>query len=684
MTPQFQHARSRTEVFEEDIASVLVVDDNAANLLAVEAILAPLAYRTVSVASADEALKQLLQREFAVILMDVQMPGMDGFEAAAAIKAHPRTADIPIIFITAISRETAHIFKGYVLGAVDYLLKPFEPEILRAKVAVFVDLYQKEQKIRAQAKLLLQHELRAAQRRSDERYNSLTESMPLPMWRLKTDGSVVTSNRAWLEYSGLTAEQTNNLFAGESLHADDVEAFRSAWCERIWREATSFDLEARLRTAGGEYRWHLFRVVPERSERGVLSTWIVTATDNDAQKRAQEMAEAANRLKDDFLATVSHELRTPLNAIVGWARMLRDGMLDGALSARALDAIERNAHAQTELVNDILDVSRIVTGKLRLQIAPIDLATVVQDAVDSVRPAASAKDIEIACRMEWDESTEIAGDPARLQQVVWNLVANAVKFSKKAGRVEVTLGARGGRAEIRVQDAGTGISREFLPFVFDRFRQADSSHSRAHTGLGLGLAIVRHLVELHGGTVRAESDGVDRGSTFIVTLPLGIAPSSALEPDWLESSPSVKSGRVMLAPRLDGLTVLFVEDDADAREVVTQMLGRYGAQVIAVESAAMALDALATSRPDVLVSDIGLPHSDGYALIREIRSRAPEEGGHIPAIAVTGYARVEDGRRALAAGFQMHLAKPVEPTELVALVASLAAKPALDEAAPRD
>ncbi|MEO6418532.1 MAG: ATP-binding protein, partial [Polyangiaceae bacterium] len=537
------------------LPAVLLVDDNAANLVALEAILMPLGYRTVKARSGEEALKHLLQEDFTVILLDVQMPGMDGFEAASAIKAHPRTADIPIIFVTAISREASHIFKGYAHGAVDYLLKPFEPEVLRAKVSIFVDLHRKDAKIRAQAALLHQHELRRVHQRSEERYRDLSDSMPLPMWRVRKDGAVCTSNRASLQYTGFEAEREANLVSDELVHADDIDRVRKEWADHT-RALAPFDLECRLRRADGARRWHLLRVVPERPIRGSRTTdnWLVTATDTDAQRSAFEAAEAANRMKDEFLATVSHELRTPLNAILGWARMLADGMLDPKTSVRAIEVIERSARTQAELINDILDVSRITSGNLRLQIAPVNLSAVIEDAIEITQRAAQVKGIDVQFRCDSVEDAEAFGDPARMQQVIWNLVSNAIKFTDKGGTVEVRLVRNDAVAEICVRDSGQGIAPDFLPHVFDRFRQADSSASRTSAGLGLGLAIVRHLVELHGGVVRAESAGLGQGSTFTVTLPVGALTTTASPPRWFQST---RSTVTMLRPtRLDGMKVL--------------------------------------------------------------------------------------------------------------------------------
>ncbi len=660
--------------------SILIIDDNAANLLAFEAILVPLGHRTVKVRSGEEALRQLLQQEFALILLDVQMPEMNGFELAALLKSHPRLAHVPIIFVTAINRDEAHVFKGYAHGAVDYLLKPFDPEMLRAKVNVFIELHRRQDTIRRQTDLLHQHALRELEHRNDQRFHELTEAMPLPMWSVATDGTISISNRAWSEYSGVRAEQSGPFIDTRFVHPRDVEA---AWTR--WQEATRagepFDAEWRLlRDRDNAYRWHLFRAVPQQI--GSPGHWIVTATDIHAQRtaeeeqarlyeqeqRAREAAEASNRMKDEFLANVSHELRTPLNAILGWARMLRVGMLDPARLPDAIATIERSAQAQARLVDDMLDMSRIVNGKLRLQIGPIDLAKVVGDAVDTVRPSGESRGVAIVYENELGE-VPVAGDAARLQQVVWNLVSNAVKFTPKGGRVEVRLEREGDTSRITVKDTGIGMSAELLPFVFDRFRQGDGTTTRPHDGLGLGLAIVRHLVELHGGVVRAESRGPSEGSTFTVTLPVAIESRSGRDtPVFGPAAESVSAPTS--GPPLAGLRVLYVDDQPDARELVETVLAHYGANVASVGSAEEALTMLRTAPPHVLVSDIGLPDADGYELIRRVRALDSRES-NIPAIALTAYARPEDRLRAKDEGFQMHLAKPVEPLELVALVKSL-------------
>jgi signal transduction histidine kinase len=388
---------------------------------------------------------------------------------------------------------------------------------------------------------------------------------------------------------------------------------------------------------------------------------------------ARAAAEAGNRAKDEFLALLSHELRTPLNAVYGWARMLRAGQVGADASQRALDAIIRNANAQVRLIDDLLDVSRVIAGKMRLDVRPVDLKAVVENALDAVRPAAEGKSIRLQSVLD-PRAGPITGDPARLQQVIWNLLMNAVKFTAKGGRVQVHLQRINSHVEIVVSDTGQGIDPEFLPFIFDRFRQADSSSSRAHGGLGLGLALVKHLVELHGGTVAAQSAGDGKGATFIVRLPLAIAAiPEGLVPRVHPTAPVMEfvSGGV----RLDGLRVLVVDDDPDAVELATAILAGAGAVVRTCGSAREALAAVQEWRPDVLVSDIEMPGEDGYALIRKVRALDAERGGKTPAVALTAYGRTQDRMSSLTAGYSMHVPKPVDPGELTTIIASVAGRP---------
>jgi signal transduction histidine kinase/ActR/RegA family two-component response regulator len=387
------------------------------------------------------------------------------------------------------------------------------------------------------------------------------------------------------------------------------------------------------------------------------------------EQAARAEAEAANRLKDEFLATVSHELRTPLTAIVGWARMLSDGRLDGEATANALRAVERNARAQTQIVEDLLDVSRIIMGQLRLDVRTIDPAPYIDAAVESVRPAAEGKGVRLQKVIDTCAGP-VSADPARLQQVFWNLLSNAVKFTPAGGRVRITLARADSHVVIEVSDDGAGIRPEFLPYVFDRFRQADMSSTRRHGGLGLGLSIVRNLVELHGGVISAESAGDGQGSTFTVKLPLAGSRESRACAERERPEPAAER-RAACPDRLDGVRVLVVDDEPDTREMLRVMLGQCGAEVTEASSAREALELFERASPDVVVSDIGMPGEDGYELMRKVRALPAGGGERVPAVALTAYARTEDRLQALRAGYQMHVPKPVEMAELTAVIVSL-------------
>ncbi len=386
------------------------------------------------------------------------------------------------------------------------------------------------------------------------------------------------------------------------------------------------------------------------------------------EQAARKEAEIANRMRDEFLATVSHELRAPLNSILGWARLLEKGKLDGATAEKAVTTIIRNAESQNRLIEDLLDVSRIISGKLRLEVITIKPINVVEQALETVRPAAEAKNITLEIKENPDVS-HISGDPNRLQQVVWNLMSNAIKFTPNDGRVRLEIERVEDFVEIRVKDTGVGIKEEFLPHVFDRFRQADASSIRKFGGLGLGLAIVRHITEMHGGTVEVFSDGENKGSTFIVRLPLLASPKDHETAENKSANGENRNGAAKFS--LDGLLILVVDDEEDTRQLLVQTLTSYGATVETASSAAEAFQAFVEKHPDFLVSDIGMPDEDGYSLIRKIRALAEARYRNVPAVALTAFTRAQDRVRALTSGYQNHVAKPVEPDELATVIASL-------------
>jgi PAS domain S-box-containing protein len=818
---------------EENIRpAVLVVDDQPKNLMASSAILEPLGLDIVRASSGAEALRRVLEREFAAILLDVQMPDMDGFETASLIRKREKSRHIPILFLTAINKEARYVARGYELGAVDYLFKPFEPEVLRSKVMVFVELFRKNEVIRHQAEIIKkakERELAELRRASDQRYMNLAEAMPQMVWVADASGTIRYSNGRLQSCAGLAPDDPPPQWS-QLLHGADLGPFLARWGAAL-KAKESWEAEFRFGNARkNDYRWHLVRAVAVTSHDGAIS-WIGTSTDIHDRKRAEEgirlvaeasrvlasitnveealaevakmslprlgdacaitlrgeeneprlvassaltremhdaladprfalgaanvlltgerelalateqdgvvdlnarflrdlgvrsyicvpitgrdgvlgavafaaaaaradgdddvtlaedlarraaaavdnarlhamaenerkLLEEANRAKDVFLATLSHELRTPLNAIMGWTQIMRSGALDEEKLKRAINTIERNARAQAQLVADLLDVSRIVTGKLKLEPVPVDLPSIVEGVVEASRPAAEAKKITLESMID-PAAAEVMGDPVRLQQVVSNLLSNAIKFTPAGGRVTVVLERAERRALVRVKDSGQGIGADFLPYVFDRFRQADHATTRAQGGLGLGLAIVKHFVELHGGTVAAFSEGAGQGAELVVELPLVSSVMAGVASQDEERISDVG------ADVLHGLDVVVVEDDPDGRELVEMLLSEYGARVRACASVGDALETIRARLPDVVVSDIGMPGEDGLALIRKLRALPADRGGHLPAIALTAYASREDTARVLGAGFDAHVAKPVDPTEFGATVARL-------------
>ncbi len=827
MKPFEDKQTPRTPPTEQPM-NILIVDDEPSNLLALEAILEPLHVNLVRATSGKEALRHTLKDDYALVLLDVQMPEIDGFETAELLRKRARTRDVPIIFLTAISKDRKFISRGYDVGAVDYLFKPYEPDVLKAKVAVFVELARKNEIIRAQheaLRVMSQRELADVKKRSDQRYADLADSVPLLVWTTDPAGHLQYGNQRWEALARGSRE-----FAAV-VAPEDLPRFIDGWNAALLA-GQPWEVEVRFGSAEDGWRVHLVRVVPRHDEAGLITSWVGTSTDIDARVRAEralrmladasrrlgttlenpmeieavlrgalpilgdfamldmlegqapkriklagssstnllddprfdlgpstvaysgrpeiyldvaeqltevhsgrgienlrflgeldvaayicvplisrersvgtltlarakgsapyeqsdvalaedlarriavavdnarlhestekrrEELEQANKSKDVFLATLSHELRTPLNAIVGWTDMMRNGQLAPEELGRAIETIDRNAHALNHLVADLLDVSRIVTGSLKIDSKLVGLAAVVEAAIEAARPQCTSK------RVTLDVSLErvgcVKGDAGRLRQIIGNLLSNAIKFTPTGGTVVVRVTRDGENGQATVKDSGEGIDADFLPHVFERFRQAEDAKAR---GLGLGLAIVKHLVEEHGGSVVASSDGRGLGAMFTVLLPIAAEEALAEDADAARLSVPVSA-----QPQLAGVHALVVEDDPDGNELITTILERYGARVTSVGTAGAALDALDAERPDILVSDIGLPDHDGIELIKMVRTRAFAKS--MPAIALTAYASRQDAAKAIAAGFDAHVAKPVQPGTLGTTVARLIA-----------
>jgi PAS domain S-box-containing protein len=680
--------------------NILMVDDQPGKLLSYEVILEELGENLIKANSAREALDYLLRYDVAVVLLDVSMPELDGFELAAMIRQHPRYERTAIIFISAVLLTDFDRLRGYESGAVDYIPVPVVPELLRAKVRVFVDLYRKSWQLERLNDELEERvatrtaELEASTARlgdSEERFRRASDAAGAMVYDVDLlgerpaavhgmervvglDSAVVPLTSDWwhsrIHPEDLPRHLENlerHLKAGDVYHAE----YRVLRADGNWIDVE--DTAQVIRDAGGAPVRLVGAVVDVTERKRAEATQQMLLEQETAARAEAETAraeaQAANRAKDEFLALISHELRSPLNAILGWSGILKTNP-DAAIRQRAVETIVRNGRHQLRLIEDLMDTARVIGGKLQLEVQPVEVASIVFAAFDAVRAAAEAKQIALLPDFDVDY-VQITGDPDRLQQIVWNLLSNAVKFTPEGGVVTVQLAYDDPYVRLVVHDTGHGIPRDFLPFVFDRFRQADASASRRFGGLGLGLALVRHLVELHGGTVEAHSDGEGLGARFTVRLP-----ARAVQPSRDRSA--VRGGATWSradATSLAGVRVLVVDDEADARDLVATALGACGAIVEVADSGAEAIATLAGradgTRFDVLVSDIGMPEMDGYALIRHVRAMDGAGLAELPAIALTAYASQEDRATALEAGFQAHVAKPVDSDELVAVISSL-------------
>jgi PAS domain S-box-containing protein len=664
--------------------NVLVVDDRPDKLLALSAMLEAPGLNVVTAPSGAEALRCLLRADFAVILLDVHMPQMDGLETAQLVRRRGRSEKTPIIFLTAVDAAQAQAARGYALGAVDYLQMPVPRAVLQAKVAAFVDLHRRSEQIRQQAELLRAAEERGYQARLAEaadrldmetRRNRFFTLAPDMLGIAGFDGQLLQINPSWEQSLGFGEAELREAPFVERLHPDDQAQARQLLRRLAEGTAPTVQFEARHRHRSGSYRWIAWTAAAF-PEEGLLYLFASDVTFRKAAEQEQlhlvreqegrRSAERENALKDEFLAILSHELRAPLTPILAWTSLLQAGRLDEEASARALGVIERNARHQAQLIEDLLDVSRIVSGKLRVERRPADLRSVVEEGLEPVRAAAAERQQVLLVRLP-ETPVWARVDSERLRQVVWNLAANAVKFSAEAGQIEVVLEADDGQARLTVSDQGLGISPEFLPQVFDRFRQADSGTARAHGGLGLGLAIVRHLVEAHGGSVEAHSEGLHRGARFSVRLPLTPVPDDGV----LNAEPARPLASAPV--RLDGVRVLVVDDDAQVCDVLSTLFQGAGAEVRVAGSASEAGAALGEAPSfHLLVSDVAMPGGDGYDLVRGLRQGSPAGNASLPAIALTACASPEDAARALAAGFQVHLSKPVDPARVLQAAARLA------------
>ena len=631
---------------------VLIIDDNPNDrtlaLRELKKLFSQLQYWEIIDENAfAEALEQ---DNFNLVITDYQLCWTTGLKILHRIKK--QKPDCPVIMFTGTGSEEIAV-KAMKAGLDDYVIK--SPKHYVRLAAAVRSTWQK-------------YEQKKALQEFKQSYYRFFERIPLGLYRLDANGTVVEANSTLAKMLGYSQQrdlQGKNIF--EYYQKPEVYLL---WQQQLDRQETGAEFTGQIRDLNGKSIWVNNHAIAVKDDRGNLVGYEGAIADITATKRAElervellnrerqarREAETVNRIKDEFLATLSHELRTPLNAIIGWVQLLRTGKMSQVQTDKAINVIDRNAKAQNQLIDDLLDVSRIIRGTMQLELKPTDLSQVIMSSLDTVRPSASAKNIKVV-ELLTSHLPEINADRERLQQVFWNLLINAIKFTPAGGQITISSSTTANTVAITVTDTGQGIAADVLPFVFDRFRQAETkSSTRTKGGLGLGLAIVRHLVEIHGGRVLANSRGLGKGATFTVELPVlrrGDNPKVVNE-----------SAHHNLFPSLAGLTLLIVEDEVDAREMVTLILEQCGAKIIATDSVKQALILYEQYQPDIIISDISMPNEDGYDLIRQIRE-SHDLQTDIPAIALTAYAREEDKQQALKAGFNMHLPKPIEPLQLI-------------------
>jgi PAS domain S-box-containing protein len=620
---------------------ILAVDDNPAALYATSRVLRSAGYEVIEATTGSAALRAAAQAD--LVVLDINLPDMDGFEVCRRLRARPETAQLPVLHLSATFTQAADFELGLEAGADGYLTRPVEAPVLLATVRTLIFARQAD----------------LVRRGLDARLRTLFKVAPVAIAMTDQSLKIESANPAFCLLTGYSAEELVGRPAidifGNDYRVFDGEAPYTGQFDLPRKDGASVAVELRVTSESLSGARIIvmtdisYRLLAERERENLLAS----------ERRARAEAERSNRLKDEFLATISHELRNPLNAILGWATLLGRTENLPAQVLRAVQAIERNSRLQAQMIADLLDYAGITFGKMRLEASTIDPYAIVRSALEVVSTSAQARHIDIKTSFD-GEGAAIEADPARMQQIVLNLLTNAIKFSPDGAGIEVSARRVGGHFRLTVADHGKGISAAFLPHIFERFSQQDSSSTKSYGGLGLGLAIVKQLVDQHGGSIDASSGGEDQGATFTVNLPLSAR----------AAAPAVADSQSLRSLNLSGVVALVVEDDRDARELTSRVLKDAGAEVIEAHDAAAALRAITDAKANFLISDIGMAGVDGYDLIRTLRSKG-YGADVLPAIALTAFARLQDRTAALAAGFQDHLVKPIEPSALIAMVGEL-------------
>ncbi len=671
------------------LVNILIVDDRPEGLIALESILREPDYRLIKANSGREALAHVLAHDFAVILMDVQMPDMDGFETTSLIKQRERSKNVPIIFLTANSQAEHHVSMGYSVGAVDFVLKPLDPHILKSKVAVFVDLYRKNVLLQEQAEFLRDverrerlrtlHELETEGRR---RYQNLADAIPQIVFRADKVGSVEYFNQFWIRYSGLALEESVGTLWQSVVHVMDIPTMHESWKEGS-RQQVGFECECRLRQSHtGLYRWHLLRVVPEIDHVGALVSWIGVATDIQDQKLVQQelllakkLADSANETKSNFLANMSHEIRTPLGIILGFSELLIDTQTSVEEKTKAIATIRRNGDQLSKIIDEILDLSKVEAGKMDVERSEVPVGELLRGIKDFMNLPATEKGLELKFSIEGSIPSRINSNATRIQQILVNLIGNAIKFSP-SGVVTMTasyhVDSDSGKSwlSMRVKDSGPGLTSAQIEGLFQPFTQVDTSMTRKHGGTGLGLAVSRRLARALGGDIVVNLRSPGSGCEFEVTVPTGnlltdeipflntlTVPTPVQEE---KSKPRVSS--------LKGIRVLLVEDSLDNQALVSRFLMMEGADVDLACNGLEGFDKAMAGKHDVVLMDIQMPVLDGYGAITRLR----KSGFETPIIALTAHGMIEDRQRCIEVGSDSHLTKPVNRTALIERVQQFA------------